>query len=62
MWPAATPSTPGGSPDSSPRPSGTDVQFMEINPVVWLIYSTTENRFAAWIFSDRVREVKLVRA
>lgn len=46
---------------SPPRPSGTDVQFMEINPVVWLIYSTTDNRFAAWVFEDRVRQVKLVR-
>jgi proteasome lid subunit RPN8/RPN11 len=47
---------------SPPKPSGTDVQFMEVNPVVWLIYSTTENRFSAWVFADRVREVKLIRA
>lgn len=45
-----------------PGPSGTDAQFMEVNPVVWLIYSTTENRFAAWVFADRVREVKIARA
>ncbi len=30
-----------------PAPSGTDREFMEINPVVWLIYSTTEHRFKA---------------
>jgi proteasome lid subunit RPN8/RPN11 len=37
---------------SPPRPSATDIRFMEINPVVWVIYSTTEERFAAWIFVD----------
>lgn len=42
---------------SVPAPSMTDRRFMEVNPVVWLIYSTTENRFGAWIFSDRLREV-----
>lgn len=48
---------------SSPAPSRTDEKYMEINPVVWLIYSTTQNRFGAWIFDDRVREVKMdVRA
>lgn len=45
---------------SSPAPSGTDRRFMEINPVVWVIYSTTEGRFAAWIFGDDVRPVKMI--
>ncbi len=44
---------------SSPAPSGTDRRFMEINPVVWVIYSTTESRFAAWVFEDGVRPVKM---
>ncbi len=44
---------------SPPAPSGTDRRFMEINPVVWVIYSTTENRFAAWIFDSDVRPVKI---
>jgi proteasome lid subunit RPN8/RPN11 len=43
-----------------PSPSGTDMRFMEINPVVWVIYSTTERRFAAWIFEESVCEVKMV--
>jgi proteasome lid subunit RPN8/RPN11 len=45
---------------SPPSPSRTDARFMEINPVVWVIYSTTEDRFAAWIFEENVREVNIV--
>lgn len=40
-----------------PAPSGTDRKFMEINPVVWLIYSTTEQRFKAYIYDIDVSEV-----
>jgi len=43
-----------------PEPSSTDARFMEINPVVWVIYSTTENRFAAWILEDSMRPVEIV--
>ena len=45
---------------SLPSPSGTDARFMEVNPVVWLIYSTTKSRFGAWIFEDGIREVEMV--
>jgi proteasome lid subunit RPN8/RPN11 len=40
-----------------PAPSGTDIKFMEINPVVWLIYSTTEHKFRAYIYDSDVRKV-----
>jgi proteasome lid subunit RPN8/RPN11 len=40
-----------------PAPSSTDREFMEINPVVWLIYSTTEHRFKAYVYDSDVREV-----
>lgn len=40
-----------------PAPSGTDRKFMEINPVVWLIYSTTEQKFKAYIYENDVVEV-----
>lgn len=40
-----------------PAPSSTDRKFMEINPVVWLIYSTTEQKFKAYIYDSDVREV-----
>ena len=45
---------------SRPEPSSTDARFMEINPVVWVIYSTTENQFSAWILADKMREVYIV--
>ena len=32
-----------------PAPSRTDAEFMELNPVVWLIFSTTEEKFGAFI-------------
>lgn len=32
-----------------PSPSTTDMKYMEINPVIWLIYSTTEARFEAYL-------------
>lgn len=42
---------------AKPAPSGTDRKFMEINPVVWLIYSTTEHKFKAYVYDSDVREV-----
>jgi proteasome lid subunit RPN8/RPN11 len=42
---------------AKPAPSSTDRRFMEINPVVWLIYSTTEQKFKAYIHDSDVREV-----
>jgi [CysO sulfur-carrier protein]-S-L-cysteine hydrolase len=35
-----------------PWPSSTDMKFMEINPVVWLIYSTTESKLKAFVYND----------
>ena len=40
-----------------PAPSNTDKKFMEINLVVWLIYSTTEQKFKAYVYDSDVREV-----
>ena len=40
-------------------PSSTDKKFMEINPVVWLIYSTTDDQFKAFLSDDEVREVEI---
>jgi proteasome lid subunit RPN8/RPN11 len=43
-----------------PIPSLTDKIFMEINPVVWLIYSTLTNESRAYIFEQKkIREVRL---
>lgn len=40
-----------------PSPSGTDRKFMEINPVTWLIFSTTEWQLKAYIYDDDVKQV-----
>ena len=40
-----------------PSPSATDIKFMELNPVVWVIYSTTERRFSAYLSEDGIKEV-----
>lgn len=43
-----------------PIPSSTDKIFMEINPVVWLIYSTLTHESRAYIFEQKkIREVRL---
>ena len=43
-----------------PSPSATDLKFMELNPVVWVIYSTTEGRFGAFLSEDGVSDVDLI--
>lgn len=42
-----------------PAPSGTDKKFMEINPVIWVIYSTTEHVMKAFVYDTDVQEVEL---
>jgi proteasome lid subunit RPN8/RPN11 len=37
-----------------PLPSTTDKKYMEINPVIWLIYSTTEQSFGAYLSEGTV--------
>jgi [CysO sulfur-carrier protein]-S-L-cysteine hydrolase len=44
---------------AQPSPSSSDIKFMEINPVVWLIYSTTERRLKAYVYDDCVKEVTI---
>jgi proteasome lid subunit RPN8/RPN11 len=44
---------------AQPSPSSTDIKFMEINPVVWLIYSTTESRLKAYVYDEYVKEVTI---
>jgi [CysO sulfur-carrier protein]-S-L-cysteine hydrolase len=44
---------------AQPSPSSSDIKFMEINPVVWLIYSTTEWRLKAYVYDDYVKEVAI---
>lgn len=44
---------------SKSYPSLMDRRYMEINPVVWLIYSTLSHSFAAYILDDKVVQIKL---
>jgi [CysO sulfur-carrier protein]-S-L-cysteine hydrolase len=44
---------------SKPYPSSTDRKYMELNPVVWLIYSTLSSSFAAYILDDEVVQIKV---
>ena len=47
-------------PRSESRPSATDVRFMEINPVVWVIYSGAESGFRAFVLEgEDVREIEI---
>ena len=43
-----------------PSPSATDMKYMEINPVIWLIYSTTEKRFGAYFGERNVTECDVI--
>jgi proteasome lid subunit RPN8/RPN11 len=43
-----------------PSPSATDIKFMELNPVVWVIYSTTEGKFSAYLSENGINEVDLI--
>jgi proteasome lid subunit RPN8/RPN11 len=42
-----------------PFPSSTDKKFMELNPIVWLIYSTTENRFEAHLLGNTPENIEI---
>ena len=43
---------------AKPWPSSTDLKFMEINPVVWVIYSTTERQLKAFVYDDDEELIK----
>ncbi|MGA6989396.1 MAG: M67 family metallopeptidase [Nitrososphaeraceae archaeon] len=44
---------------SNAYPSLTDRKDMELNPVVWLIYSTLSQNFSAYILDDIVIQIRL---
>jgi proteasome lid subunit RPN8/RPN11 len=42
------------------KPSATDLTYMRINPVIWLIYELSESIFRAYILvDDDLKEVKI---
>ena len=47
-------------PDSDAYPSSTDKKFMDINPVVWVIYSGVGKNFRAYVLeSDTIIEIPI---
>ena len=44
---------------SKAYPSLTDRKYMELNPVVWLIYSTLSQNFSAYILDDMVIQIRI---
>lgn len=46
-------------PDSEPFPSATDKKFMEINPVIWVIFSLVTKEFKAYMFESELITIKI---
>jgi len=46
-------------PDSKAYPSNTDKKFMDLNPVVWIIYSGILNEFKAYILDSEIAEISI---
>lgn len=44
---------------SLPSPSKKDRKFMELNPIVWLIYSTLNHKYSAFLYSDGIMPVQI---
>ncbi|HYP43555.1 MAG TPA: M67 family metallopeptidase [Candidatus Nitrosocosmicus sp.] len=47
---------------SVPMPSKTDIKYMEINPIPWIIHSTTINKTKCFIHDeiDGIKEIELI--
>ena len=46
-------------PNSQAYPSETDKKFMEVNPVVWVIYSGTSKEFRGFSLDSEIKEVEI---
>ena len=46
-------------PNSDAYPSNTDRKFMNINPVVWLIYSGLKDNFKAYLLKSDILEIPI---
>lgn len=42
------------------KPSSTDAKYMEINPIPWLIMSTTNNEMKAFRFDGTIYELEII--
>lgn len=46
-------------PDSKTYPSSTDKKFMELNPVIWIIFSGTSRDFKAYVLEAKILEIQI---
>ena len=46
-------------PDSQAYPSITDKKFMELNPVIWIIFSGTSGDFKAYVLEEKILEIQI---
>ncbi len=46
-------------PDSHAYPSSTDKKFMELNPVIWIIFSGTSRDFKAYVLEEKILEIQI---
>jgi len=42
------------------KPSSTDAKYMEINPIPWLIISTSNKEMKAFIFDGAIHELEII--
>lgn len=46
---------------SSPKPSSLDIQYMSVNPIVWLIFSTTSLNIEAYqMLNEHIKFIKVL--
>lgn len=46
-------------PNSEAYPSNTDKKFMDLNPVVWVIFSGISKDFKAYVLESEILEIKI---
>ena len=46
-------------PNSKAYPSNTDKKFMDLNPVVWVIFSGVSNEFKAFVLESEIIEISI---
>ncbi len=46
-------------PDSNAYPSNTDKKFMELNPVIWIIFSGASRDFKAYVLEAKILEIPI---
>jgi proteasome lid subunit RPN8/RPN11 len=46
-------------PDSEAYPSSTDKKFMDLNPVVWVIFSGISKDFKAYVLESEISEIPI---